>query len=74
MGRKSHRAPHLQTQQSCLAVDPRLDQEIFFFGGTGKDGKPALREGQLVTYDLMRGADGRLYATNIEVVEDPELN
>lgn len=73
MGRKSHRMLSLPTQPTHLpehsVVHDRCPHSESDLGD-----KPALREGQRVTYEVIRAADGRLYATNIEVVAEPTLN
>lgn len=74
MGKKSHRTLSLPTQHTHLPTDCSVVQDVFFHSASGAAGKPVLREGQRVTYELMQAADGRLYATNIEVVAEPTLN
>ncbi|WP_166364218.1 cold-shock protein [Pseudomonas akapageensis] len=46
--------------------------DIFFRVRSVEDGGPAIKEGQTVTYELMQGKDGRYYAINIEIVDDPD--
>lgn len=48
-------------------------QDIFFRSTTALGGQ-ALREGQTVTYELVRGPGGEWQAINIEIVEASTLN
>lgn len=50
------------------------EQDIFFRNTTSRQGGLVLREGQVVTYDLVRGPGGEWMAANIEIGEEPTLN
>ncbi|NWF10677.1 hypothetical protein HX810_23635 [Pseudomonas salomonii] len=60
-------APH----HRAVAYD---EQDIFFRNTPSRQSGLVLREGQSVTYDLVRGPDGEWVAANIESVEEPTLN
>lgn len=59
------------TRQHTTAYDGK---DIFFRNTTSRQGGLVLREGQVVTYDLVRGPGGEWMAANIEIGEEPTLN
>ncbi|WP_438867760.1 cold-shock protein [Pseudomonas sp. L1(2025)] len=59
------------TRQHTTAYD---EQDIFFRNTTSRQSGLVLREGQVVTYELVRGPGGAWMAANIEIVEEPTLN
>lgn len=59
------------TIEKAAVVD---EQDIFFQSATYAQGGPVWREGQVVTYELVRGPGGEWHAINIEIVEDAQLN
>ncbi|WP_154100816.1 cold-shock protein [Pseudomonas putida] len=50
------------------------DAEVVFLRGAVGDGTPVIREGQNVSYEVVRGQDGRLYAVNIIIIDEPNLH
>lgn len=59
------------TRQQTTAYD---EQDIFFRNTPSRQSGLVLREGQVVTYDLVRGPGGEWMAANIEIMEEPPLN
>ncbi|CAM3923905.1 hypothetical protein CCOS865_04266 [Pseudomonas reidholzensis] len=51
-----------------------LQEEVIFLHTEFKDRCAVIREGQVVTYDVERRSDNRLYAINIEIVGEPPLH
>ncbi|MCL6705194.1 hypothetical protein [Pseudomonas sp. T1.Ur] len=47
-------------------------QDILFSVLPTKEGGPAIKPGQKVTYELMLGDDGQYYAINIQVISEDE--
>ncbi|MFJ3448578.1 cold-shock protein [Pseudomonas sichuanensis] len=50
------------------------ESEVIFLQGAVGDGKPVIREGQHVSYELAQGPDGLWYAVNIVIEDEPYLN
>lgn len=59
------------THHHAVAYD---EQDIFFRNPPSRQSGLVLREGQVVTYDLIRGPGGEWMAANIELMEESPLN
>jgi CspA family cold shock protein len=63
-----------QTAISTRSGTATYDAQDIFFRSTTAHGGQVLREGQMVTYELVRGPGGEWQAINIEIVEASTLN
>jgi CspA family cold shock protein len=67
-----------KTPQTAISISSKTaaydEQDIFFRSATTAQGGRRLREGQTVTYELVRGPGGDWQAVNIEIVEESTLN
>jgi len=55
-----------------LSATYENERDIYFSVPPIKEGGPAIKPGQKVTYELMLGDDGQYYAINLQVVSDDE--
>jgi len=62
--------PTLAPTERVATVDVASanDQQIYFCVQPIAEGGPSIRPGDLVSYELMYGSDGRCYAINVEVL------
>jgi hypothetical protein len=66
-------APTLETHQPNEPTGCQ-QETILFLEADFKQPDAIIRDGQVVTYEVERRADGRLYATNIEVYAEPSFH
>ncbi|QBF26345.1 cold shock domain-containing protein [Pseudomonas tructae] len=72
---RNPRPPVGSTESELSVSTPSWqEQDIFFQIGPSTPGGLILREGQVVSYELVQGPQGQWFAVDIQIIEEPPLN